>query len=113
MINSVLDEFKCSGVDYITTTTDLSSLPYGIAVEAFYCGILRTANEQKKDPNSLEHVTFKFLNEFSSRSFDKYSNFKWTENHVSIDTIEDYNKVVNLFKGVQNPITQPWYEFLG
>lgn len=98
-------------VDYhIKNNSDLSYydlLPYGSGVEVINYNILKYANDNSNDIFEREHIT-----QYHYRNKDKFrilspkidEKFSMKELITTVDTLEDYNNVCNIFKYYNNDI---------
>ncbi|MDO6993104.1 spore coat protein [Brachyspira innocens] len=98
-------------VDYhIEKNADLSHydlLPYGSGVEVINYEALKYADDNSKDTFEHEHIT-----QYHYRNTDKFKienpkvieSFAMPELRTTVDTIEDYNNVCNIFNKYNNDI---------
>lgn len=110
-IQKLVDEFKQSGLKYLGTFSPLDGLPYGMSAEAFTVGVLREADMAAESKYDREHVT-----PWIKRNYD-WNIFKPGEElgdlsylRCTIDTFEDYLRVEQVFREVNDPINVTWNE---
>ena len=105
LIEKVLREYKRKKKKYIYINNKFSNLPYGISVEIFNLGFFR--NKKIKSKSELEHITINFP---KSKSY-KFS-YKHKKNlsklRCTLDTKEDYIKIIEVFEKIKNPIDITW-----
>lgn len=86
-------------------------LPYGLSAEVFTVDVLREACRETAQPYDREHVTPWIRAKYGSAIFKTqrldrdYSGFRCT-----MDTLEDYLKVVKVFDNVRDPIKASWVD---
>ncbi len=110
-VQQLVDEFKQSELKYLGTSSPLDGLPYGMSAEVFTVGVLREADMVSKSKYDREHVT-----PWIKRNYD-WNIFKPREelddlSHLrcTIDTFEDYLRVEQVFRKVNDPINVTWNE---
>jgi len=110
-IQQLVERFKQSGQKYMGTSSPLDGLPYGMSAEVFTVGVLRKADMAAKSKYDHEHVT-----PWIKRNYD-WNIFKPREklgdlSHLrcTIDTLEDYYRVEQVFREVTDPINVTWNE---
>ena len=88
---------------YIYINNKISKVPYGLSVEAFKLGFLR--NVKCKDKNCNEHVTYNFK---KAKKYSYFSKINMGNLRCTIDTVDDYLRVVKAFENVNDPIRISW-----
>lgn len=98
-------------VDYhIEKNADLSHydlLPYGSGVEVINYEALKYADDNSKDLFEHEHITqyhYRHTNKFKIENPKVIESFAMPELRTTVDTIEDYNNVCNIFNKYNNDI---------
>lgn len=95
-----IGEFCVSDKDTIYTNRPWD--PDGYDMELFSVEALRMAHELATDPHDREHVTFWLYKHLNVRRFSVFGRESQPENpeeKVSVDTMEDYEKVKKLMEG--------------
>tara|TARA_R110002049_G_scaffold269318_1_gene446162 strand:- start:483 stop:1175 length:693 start_codon:yes stop_codon:yes gene_type:complete len=107
-IKKVIYQFLEKDFVYMNSSTPKSKLPYGLSVEVFTMKSLKSAFQNASSAFDLEHVTPYIRREIQDSHYldkdntDDLSNFRCT-----IDTQEDYERMIKVFSNVKNPITEP------
>ncbi len=98
LILQVKGDVKYTYIDNI-----FSKVPYGLSVEVFKLGYLRKKKINNK--RELEHITLNFekKNKFNYKSKHNMQNLRCT-----IDTVDDYAKILKIFKNVKDPKKVSW-----
>ncbi|WP_304333584.1 spore coat protein [Brachyspira innocens] len=98
-------------VDYhIEKNADLSHydlLPYGSGVEVINYEALKYADDNSKDTFEHEHITqyhYRHTDKFKIENPKVIESFVMPELRTTVDTIEDYNNVCNIFNKYNNDI---------
>ena len=98
-------------VDYhINKNADLSHydlLPYGSGVEVINYEALKYADDNSKDTFEHEHITqyhYRHTDKFKIENPKVIESFVMPELRTTVDTIEDYNNVCNIFNKYNNDI---------
>lgn len=98
-------------VDYhINKNADLSHydlLPYGSGVEVINYEALKYADDNSKDLFEHEHITqyhYRHTDKFKIENPKVIESFAMPELRTTVDTIEDYNNVCNIFNKYNNDI---------
>lgn len=98
-------------VDYhIEKNADLSHydlLPYGSGVEVINYEALKYADDNSKDTFEHEHITqyhYRHTDKFKIENPKVIESFAMPELRTTVDTIEDYNNVCNIFNKYNNDI---------
>lgn len=98
-------------VDYhIEKNADLSHydlLPYGSGVEVINYEALKYADDNSKDLFEHEHITqyhYRHTDKFKIENPKVIESFVMPELRTTVDTIEDYNNVCNIFNKYNNDI---------
>ena len=102
LVEKLLKKIK-KDISYIYINNIFSKVPYGLSVEAFKLGYLR--RKKIKSKNELEHITLNFdkKNKFNYKSKVNMQNLRCT-----IDTVDDYVRINQIFQSIKNPISISW-----
>lgn len=106
LIKICVNNFLKRKKEYLYTNPFYTGVPLGISVEVFRLSLLR----RTKDVTHLdkEHVTYSFdKSELNSVNFIK-TNKNWKNLNCSIDYMQDYQKIKNIFQNYSNPLTIKW-----
>ena len=114
-IERLLEAFERSGATYFGTWSPVDGLPYGVSGEVFSVSILRKAATQAADRFDREHVTPWIIRECEPETPDLRT---WCDGDLShlrctIDNLDDYRCVEQLFSGVADPVRTGWRELCG
>lgn len=86
-------------------------LPYGLAAEVFTVDVLREAGRSTTKPYDREHVTPWIKRKYNEGVFKSdrlgrdFGNLRCT-----MDTFEDYLRVVKVFQDIQDPVRVSWVD---
>jgi spore coat polysaccharide biosynthesis protein SpsF len=107
LVRSLTEE----GLGYLGTGSPADGLPYGLSAEAFRLGLLREAAREATDPADREHVTPWIIRRHRRRLF-RPAELAEDLSHLrcTVDTQEDYLRVLRLFRDVDDPVRAPWRE---
>ena len=105
---NLLDElekyFNKKKLEYLVCGKN-SGLPYGLSVELTKAKHIFEANKKSISKFDKEHVTPFIIRKHKNYSFTKYKNFKMEHYRCTIDTLDDYKLIKNIFKNLkQNSI---------
>lgn len=96
LINRNLQYICCNGVE--------SGLPYGVSVELTYLKHLRLALKETNCRYDQEHVTPFIKRLFGNAYFRKYRVMRKGHYRCTVDCLDDYLVIQNVFLKVANPI---------
>jgi spore coat polysaccharide biosynthesis protein SpsF (cytidylyltransferase family)/aryl-alcohol dehydrogenase-like predicted oxidoreductase len=97
-IENKLEYLICNGAD--------SGLPYGLSLEMTRLKHLRSASRESSVAFDIEHVTPAIRRKFGSHYFKKYLSKKMGNYRVTVDCLNDYLQIVDLFGSVKNPVEE-------
>jgi spore coat polysaccharide biosynthesis protein SpsF len=113
-VQELASAFAESGVEYLTQDSPQSRLPYGLGGEAFTVATLRRAHAQATSAYDREHVgpwirrnCRVMMHTPRAIGADDFSHLRCT-----IDDEEDYQRIVRLFKNVDDPVRVGWFELM-
>jgi spore coat polysaccharide biosynthesis protein SpsF len=111
-IQGLVAAFASSSLEYMTS--DSQRLPYGLGAEAFRVSSLRRAHRAAESSFDREHVGPWMRRNCQAGSYlpanlgtDDYGRLRCT-----IDDEEDYQRIVNLFRGIDSPVSAGWLELM-
>ena len=100
----LLDEmekfFLKKRINYLTTGSEESGLPYGVGVELTKAKFILEANLKSKSSFEREHVTPYIKKKFKVHIFEKYKNLNMSSYRCTIDTLNDYKIVKKTFRNL-------------
>lgn len=109
LVREMVDFLMNQGLVYLGPNDQ--RLPYGLAAEVFTVDVLREAGRNATKPYDREHVTPWIRNKYdigffrSDRLDRDFSNLRCT-----MDTFEDYLRVVKVFQDIQDPVRVSWVD---
>lgn len=96
-------EFLRRGLNYLCCNGDRSGLPYGMSAELTCARFLREAAVKTQDKFDQEHVTPYIKRTFGDTYFEKYMHLNKGNFRCTIDCLDDYLVVQNVFSCVARP----------
>ncbi len=109
LVLEMIEAMINKGLEYLGTNDQ--RLPYGLAAEVLTVNVLREANQNASMPYEREHVTPWIRNKYNSGIFKSGQlNHDLGYLRCTMDTFEDYLRVVKVFKNIQDPIGVPWVD---
>lgn len=107
-INSIVKEFISTNSNYISTSGELSGLPYGLSAEVMYLYSLRDADANTSDSFDCEHVTPYIRKKYGENTFKKLSHLNLSDKRCTIDLLSDYLAMANIFVSIDDPINESY-----
>jgi len=104
LIDQMIHFFEQEELSYLTSGTKECGLPFGMSIEITRVGLLRESLSKTKDPYDLEHVTPYICRHYGKCGYQALAHFNMTTYRCTIDNLEDYLIVAQLFKGVEDPV---------
>lgn len=110
-VRLLVDGFRARGEPYLGTRSPLDDLPYGLSAEVFTAGALRAAAASGTDRVDREHVTPSLRRRWGGAPF-RPANAPAGLGRLrcTIDTFDDYQRVLRVFAGMADPVGVPWLE---
>ncbi len=102
LIKKIIKENK----NYVFIGNKYLNIPYGISAEAFKFSQLKL--KKNNTPKDTEHVTYSFKRNKQNSIQLLKQNDKWKKLNCSIDYLENYYDVRNVFQKIKNPLTITW-----
>lgn len=112
LLDEMEAEFLTESLDYLCCNGESSGLPYGMSVEVTRLAHLREAARESVDAHEQEHVTPYVIRKFGQRNFRKYKYLEKGHYRCTIDCLDDYLAVQQVFADVLDPVEEPFLELL-
>lgn len=108
-VAGLVEEFRRRGVDYLGTSSPVDGRPYGLSAEVFSVAVLRRAGVAAKSAFDREHVTPWMRREGRpTTSVHEGAPAHWSRLRCTLDTFEDYTRLLQVFEGETDPVTATW-----
>ena len=108
-VADLVGEFRRRGVDYLGSTSPADGRPYGLSAEVFSVAMLRRAGAAATSAFDREHVTPWIRREGrAATSVHEGAPAHWSRLRCTLDTFEDYTRLLQVFDGEADPIGVPW-----
>lgn len=108
-VADLVDEFRRRGVDYLGSASPADGRPYGLSAEVFSVSMLRRAGARATSACDREHVTPWIRREGrAATSVHETAPQYWSRLRCTLDTFEDYARLLLVFDGVGDPVGAPW-----
>ncbi len=112
-VSELLSAFTQCGVDYLSTGSIETRLPYGLSGEVFTVEALRKAHFAATSDHDREHVGPWMIRNCHTRSYSPFSlDSDYSHLRCTIDNEEDYQRIANLFAGVAEPVSISWMKLV-
>ena len=112
----MLEIFQKHKLDYLDTTQKNFNLPYGLFLQIFKVKLFNGVSENKLNDYEKEHVVPKFKKlkniRIYKKTFKKYLNIKKINKKLSIDNVEDFSRLHDIFSSSRKPIYDCWTKLL-
>nr|WP_275044088.1 aldo/keto reductase [Pseudomonas sp. TTU2014-080ASC] len=112
LLDELEDEFVKVGAKYLVCNGEDSGLPYGVSAELTYLGLLREADRESTTVSDREHVTPYIRRVYGGARFEKYKDLDRGGLRCTIDNLDDYQLVLQVFDGVLDPVSVSWRELV-
>jgi spore coat polysaccharide biosynthesis protein SpsF (cytidylyltransferase family)/aryl-alcohol dehydrogenase-like predicted oxidoreductase len=110
-VDRLIQAFEAANASYLGSSSPEDGLPYGLSAEVFSAGALRRAAREKRDAYVNEHVTAHLRAIAGAGGIVPRGLFFESDRsnlRVTIDTLEDYLRVAEVFRQVASPERVPW-----
>lgn len=108
LLDEIESEFLNRNLEYICCNGENSGLPYGMSAELTRLGHLRNALQSTSSPFDQEHVTPYIRRNFGEEYFLKYKDLNKGHYRCTIDCLDDYLNIQDIFSSVENSINISW-----
>jgi spore coat polysaccharide biosynthesis protein SpsF len=109
LIERLVATLCSSRASYVASEWPGSGLPYGVSVEVFRMEALRGSRPQSK--YDAEHVTSALRRLKPTAVFR--SDLTYAPLRATVDTLDDYCRVHQVFHGIEDPVDVGWHELCG
>lgn len=113
LLDEIEEAFITGHHDYMCCNGVPSGLPYGMSAEVTYLGLLREANNTSHDAYDQEHVTPYVVRKCGAVAFDRYRSLGKGHLRCTVDCLDDYLAMQEVFAGVVDPVSVSPFELLG
>lgn len=111
LVREMVDTLLEKGLQYLGSND--SRLPYGLAAEVFTVDVLREACCKASKAYDREHVTPWIIAQYNLGVFKaKQLNRDLGHLKCTMDTLEDYLRVVKVFKDIPDPVNASWVDLV-
>jgi len=108
LLDELEAEFVEQNLDYLCCNGEPSGLPYGLSVEVTRLSHLREAAIVCQDSYDQEHVTPYIIRKFGRKYFEKYKGLMKGNLRCTIDCLDDYLVIQQVFSKVREPFFESW-----
>lgn len=111
-VNELVQAFTSSGAECMGMDSQLSGMPYGLGGEAFSVVALRKADSLAVAPFDREHVGPWMKRNCSAAVFGpaRLTNEDFSHLRCTIDDEPDYQRILQLFEEISNPLEISWLD---
>lgn len=103
LLKEMEEDFLAKGLSYLCCNGEQSGLPYGMSAELMRAGHLREANRNVTSQHDREHVTPYIRRTHGATYFQRYKSLNKGLYRCTVDSLDDYLSVQNVFVGVPDP----------
>lgn len=112
LLDEIEDDFMARGLDYLTSSTATSGLPYGTSVEVMRLSSLRDADKATREAFDREHVTPWIRRKYGEANFTKRASLCMGLYRCTVDCFDDYVFMRKLFNGIEAPVESTYLDVL-
>lgn len=111
-LDELCQTFQKSTRLYLGTSSPQDGLPYGLSAEIMQVDVLREAYEQTQDPHDCEHVTPWVRRKYNGTDIFRPKILQQDLSclRCTMDDFEDYLRVYQVFRDIQDPVNVSWPE---
>jgi spore coat polysaccharide biosynthesis protein SpsF (cytidylyltransferase family)/aryl-alcohol dehydrogenase-like predicted oxidoreductase len=103
LLKEMEEDFLVNELRYLCCNGEQSGLPYGMSAELMRAGDLREANRKVTSQYDREHVTPYIRRTHGATYFLRYKSLNKGLYRCTVDSLDDYLSVQNVFVGVMDP----------
>ena len=106
--------FASANTDYLSPDSLIAGLPYGLGAEVFSVAGLRRAHQHATCASDREHVSPWIRRNCKTTVYrpQRADDANYSHLRATIDDEEDYQRIVRLFEGIDDPLRVSWRELL-
>lgn len=104
LLDEIEHEFHNRSLEYLACNGMESGLPYGLSAEVTRLAHLKEAERSSSTVADREHVTPWVIRKFGTAYFRKYLDRRMGHYRCTIDCLDDYLSVEQLFRGEADPV---------
>lgn len=112
LLDEIEEDFGSRNLDYLCCNGTQSGLPHGMSAELTKLKHLRDADKAAKNVHDKEHVTPIIRRKFGDSYFTKYLDLHTGHYRCTVDCLDDYLAIRDVFSGVDSPIDIPAMDLL-
>jgi spore coat polysaccharide biosynthesis protein SpsF (cytidylyltransferase family)/aryl-alcohol dehydrogenase-like predicted oxidoreductase len=112
LLDEIEQDFVQRGLEYLACNGMESGVPYGLSAEVTRLRHLREAARVTDARHDREHVTPFVIRRFGARWFERYRGLKRGLDRCTIDSLDDYRRVLRALDGEPDPVHVPWSELV-
>ena len=112
LLDEMEQEFLDEGLEYFCCNGEGSGLPYGMSVEITRLRHLREAAKVSTAEHDQEHVTPYVIRKFGAVFFEKYKDLKKGHYRCTVDCLDDYISIQQVFSNVIDPVSESSFELV-
>ena len=112
LLGEIEQNFREESQNYLCCNGEQSGLPYGVSVELTYLKHLRNAHDSTTSVFDREHVTPYIIRLFGKQYFKKYKDLEKGLYRATIDNLDDYLRMKEVFSAIDDPVSVPMIELL-
>lgn len=112
LLDEIEQDFISRNLDYLCCNGERSGLPYGMSAELTRLGHLRSALVSTNSRYDQEHVTPYIRRTFGEAYFDKYKKVGKGHFRCTVDCLDDYLGIRQVFSGIEDAVQVPALELV-
>jgi spore coat polysaccharide biosynthesis protein SpsF (cytidylyltransferase family)/aryl-alcohol dehydrogenase-like predicted oxidoreductase len=112
LLDEMARDFLIRKLDYLVCNGIASGLPYGVSAEVTRLCHLREACTNATSAFDREHVTPHLRRRFGAAYFQGYQSVAMGQYRCTVDCLDDYLKVGDIFQSIDEPVQVPLLSLL-
>jgi aryl-alcohol dehydrogenase-like predicted oxidoreductase/spore coat polysaccharide biosynthesis protein SpsF (cytidylyltransferase family) len=112
LLDEMARDFLIRKLDYLVCNGIASGLPYGVSAEVTRLRHLREACTNATSAYDREHVTPHLRRRFGAAYFQGYQSVAMGKYRCTVDCLDDYLKVGDIFQSIDEPVQVPLLSLL-